>query len=162
MLYDGPMSGGLRAGLNNAWRPAAHSLSGRLLLLTLFYVLITEVLIFMPSIGRYHGKSARRAYRSRPNRILPFTEPGGEQLSPALRAQLLTRAGAAAVTLKRPDQRELFLVHETPSNIDLTVDLRRDNAFTEMYLALDCLIEGGPRIVYIIAPTRITGRRRWR
>ena len=129
MLYDGPMSGGLRAGLNNAWRLVAHSLSGRLLLLTLFYVLITEVLIFMPSIGRYHRSLLGAHIESAEIAILPFTEPGGEQLSPALRAQLLTRAGAAAVMLKRPDQRELFLVHETPSKIDLTVDLRRDNAF---------------------------------
>ena len=48
------MRGRFGANLSSAWRLVAHSLSGRLLLLTLVYVLITEGVIFAPTIGRYH------------------------------------------------------------------------------------------------------------
>ena len=151
------MPSGLRERMTSAWRLVAHGLSGRLLLLTLVYVLITEVLIFVPSVGRYHRSLLDAHIESAEIAILPFTEASGQKLSPALRAQLLTRAGATAVMLKRPDQAELFLVHEAPSKIDRTIDLRRQNIFTEMGAALDCLIEGGDRILHIVAPTRISG-----
>jgi len=151
------MPSGLRERLTSAWGLVAHGLSGRLLLLTLVYVLITEVLIFVPSVGRYHRSLLEAHIESAEIAILPFTEASGQKLSPALRAQLLTRAGAAAVMLKRPDQAELFLVHEAPSSIDLTIDLRKQTVVGEMGDALDCLIEGGNRILHVVAPTHIRG-----
>ena len=134
-----------------------HSLSGRLLLLTLLYVLVTEVLIFVPSIARYHTSLLENHIETAELAILPFTEPGGNQLSAALRQQLLTRAGAAAVMLKRPDQRELFLVDEIPMKIDATIDLTRENFFGEMVRALDCVTAGGNRTLHVISATRIKG-----
>ena len=135
----------------------AHSLSGRLLLLTLLYVMITEVLIFVPSIGRYYASLLDQHIESAEIAILPFTEPGGKQLSASLRSELLQRAGANAVMLKRPEQRELFLVSEMPSKINVTIDLRNSGLFGEMNDALDCLLEGGNRVLHVIAPTRIKG-----
>jgi signal transduction histidine kinase len=151
------MAGQVRTRIGEAWGLVAHSLSGRLLLLTLLYVMITQVLIFVPSIGREHRRLLEDHIESAEIAILPFTEPGGNELSPALRAQLLTRAGAAAVLLPRPDQRELFLVTEVPAHIDVTIDLRHDNFFSEMLKGMDCLLYGGRRILHVIAPTRIKG-----
>jgi len=136
-----------------------HSLSGRLLLLTLVYVLVTEVLILVPSLGRYHRSLLEARIESAEIAILPFTEVGENQLSEALRRQLLVRAGAGAVMLKRPDQAELFLRDQMPSHIDVTIDLRDRSLFGEMFQALDCIALGGMRTLHIIAPTRITGAR---
>ena len=132
-----------------------HSLSGRLLLLTLVYVLVTEVLILVPSLGRYHRSLLEARIESSEIAILPFTEVGENQLSEALRRQLLARAGAGAVMLKRPDQAELFLRDQMPSHIDVTIDLRDRSLFEEMFEALDCIALGGNRTLHIIAPTRI-------
>lgn len=151
------MSERSRASWGDAWRLVAHSLSGRLLLLTLIYVMITQFLIFVPTIGRYHASLLEQHIESAEIAILPFTEAGGKQLSSGIRSQLLQRAGANAVMLKRPEQRELFLVSEMPSRINVTIDLRKTGTFGEMYQALDCLIEGGNRILHVIAPTRIRG-----
>ena len=138
------------------WRLVAHSLSGRLLLLTILYVLLTEVLILLPTIGRYHRSLLESHVASAEIAILPFTEAGGEQLSQGLRAQLLARAGAAAVMLTRPDQKELFLAHdEPPSHFDLTIDLREPGLLTQIATALDCLFRGGDRILHVVAATRI-------
>src|ERR1700731_1783817 len=99
----------LRKAIVSAWSLVAHSLSGRLLLLTILYVLLTEVLILMPTLGRYYASLLESRIASAEIAILPFTESGGEQLSEGLRRELLARAGAGAVMLKRADQRELFL-----------------------------------------------------
>lgn len=151
------MAGRLRALWKNAWGLVAHSLSGRLLLLTLLFVMISEAVIFFPSVGRYHRSLLESHIESAEIAILPFTEAGGEQLSGALRRELLKRAGASAVMLKRPEQRELFLVKEMPPAIDLTIDVRGSNLFAEIYRAFDSLIHGGRRVLHVIAPTRIRG-----
>lgn len=145
-----------RARMAGAWGLVAHSLSGRLLLLTLLYVLISEALISVPSIARYHRSLLESHIESAEIAILPFTELGGQQLSAALRAQLLQRAGATAVMLKRPDQRELFLVHGMPQRIDHTIDLRQSGIVGDLYQALDCLIAGGTRMLHVIARTQIS------
>ncbi|HEY3777417.1 MAG TPA: HAMP domain-containing sensor histidine kinase [Rhizomicrobium sp.] len=137
------------------WGLVAHSLSGRLLLLTILYVLLTEVLILLPTLGRYHTSLLESRIANAEIAILPFTEKGGEQLSENLRQQLLARAGAAAVMLTRPDQRELFLAHDEPSHFDVTIDLRGQNPLAQIGNALDCLFAGGNRILHVVSATRI-------
>jgi len=151
------MAGRLGAIAKDAWRLVAHSLSGRLLLLTLFYVMITQIVIFVPSIARYHRSLLENHIETAEVAILPLTELDREKFSIGLQRQMLTRAGASAVMLKRPEQRELFLPEAMPSHIDLVFDLRRDNLFAQMANALDCLFEGGDRVLRVISATRITG-----
>jgi signal transduction histidine kinase len=126
-----------------------------LLLLTILYVLLTEVLILLPTLGRYHRSLLESHIASAEIAILPFTEAGGEQLSQALRSQLLVRAGATAVMLTRPDQKELFLANEEPSHFDLTIDLREQNPIAQMAGALDCLIQKDNRILHVVSATHI-------
>ena len=152
-----PVAGRARAKLADALGLVVHSLSGRLLLLTLLYVMLSEVLISAPSIARYYRALLETHIESAEIAILPFTEPGGGELSAGLRAQLLARAGAGAVMLKRPEQRELFLVHGMPGNIDRTIDLRKANLMTEMEEALDCVMARNNRVLHVIAPTHIMG-----
>ncbi len=145
-----------RTRIAEGWALVAHSLSGRLLLLTILYVMLTQVAIFVPSVGRYHRSLLDRQVESAEIAVLPFTEPQNG-LSPALRGELLSRAGAIAVMLPRPDQREIFLSNETPSKIDVTIDLRKAGVFTDMLNGLNCLLHGKRRILHVIAPTQIKG-----
>jgi signal transduction histidine kinase len=137
------------------WALVAHSLSGRLLLLTILYVLLTEVLILLPTLGRYYTSLLEARVSSAEIAILPFTELGVKQLSEGLREQLLARAGAAAVMLTRPDQHDLFLANDEPSHFDMTIDLREQNLFTQVAGSLDCLFAGGNRTLHVVAATRI-------
>ena len=150
------MAGRWRGKIGEGWGLVAHSLSGRLLLLTVLYAMLTQVLIFVPSIGRYYRNELSARVEAAEIAILPFTEPTNG-LSDALRAQLLTRAGAVAVMLPRADQREIFLSNEMPSRIDVRVDLRNKNPFVDMIGGMDCLLNGGMRTLQITAPTKIKG-----
>jgi signal transduction histidine kinase len=151
------MPGRFGAKLSSAWGLVAHSLSGRLLLLTLVYVLITEGVIFAPTIGRYHHGLLQGHIDSAQIAILPLTEAAGEKLSAGLRDQLLKRADASAVVLRRPEEHELFLVTQMPRKIDFTIDIRSDNVFSEIYYGLDCLFRGGARTLRVMSPTQIRG-----
>lgn len=151
------MFGRIRAGFSEGWGLAAHSLSGRLLLLTIFYVMIGEVLIFVPSIGQYYRELLGNHIESAELAILPFTMPGGDQLPASLRARLLERAGAAAVLLKRAEQRQLFPIGKLPQRIDVTIDLTTAGFGTAMFEGIDCLLHRGDRMLHVVAPTRVEG-----
>ena len=151
------MWGRFRARLHGASKLLTRSLSGRLLLLTLVYVLVSEVLIFVPSIGRYHRELLDDHIRSAELAILPFTEPSGQGLSEELRNDLLKRAGADLVSLKRADQSQLFLVHGMPHRVDVFLRLGPQMAPSDVLNALDCLLHGGERMLHVVAPTRIRG-----
>lgn len=143
--------------LRGASQLVTHSLSGRLLLLTLLYVLVTEVLIFVPAIGRYHESLVLAHVKSAELAVLPFTEKSGKDISPELRQQLLLRAGANAVALKREDVRDFYLVSTLPAKIDVVIDLTDDSLLAEMANALDCIFNGGNRALRITSWTQIRG-----
>lgn len=152
----GEMPNRLRAQLGDAWKLLAHSLSGRLLLLTLFYVMVSEVAIFVPSLGRAYTNQLNERILTAEIAILPFTEARTGEFSEGLRRELLDRADATLVILKGKEMHELFVVHELPTNsADLTIDLRDLSLPGGMMRGLDCLIYGDDRMLHVIAPTRI-------
>jgi signal transduction histidine kinase len=153
------MLGRLHARLAEAYGLVAHSLSGRLLLLTILYVMVAEVMIFVPAVGRYHRELLDNHIESAELAVLPFTEPGGQNLSEAVRSILLKRAGAMQVLLQGPDMRQLFQVQDEFRPIDATLDLTRALPMTDMANALDCLWNDGTRILHVIAPTHIKGEK---
>lgn len=152
------MLGRPRDRLTDLYGLVAHSLSGRLLLLTLVYVTLAEVLIFVPSVGRYHRELIDNHIESSELAVLPFTEPGGDRLSSDVRSILLMRAGAMQVMLKSKDRSQFFQVNGEADRIDATIDLTKAALFTDMFDALDCLWHDGDRTLHVIAPTRIQGQ----
>src|ERR1700742_5380057 len=106
------MLGRIRAGSSEGWRLAAHSLSGRLLLLTIFFVMIGEVLIFVPSVGQYYRELLGNHIESAELAVMPFTLPESNKLPETLRTQILQRAGAEAVLLTLAVQRFYFHVND--------------------------------------------------
>lgn len=149
------MLGRIRAGLSEGWKLAAHSLSGRLLLLTIFYVMVGEVLIFVPTIAQYHRELLGNHIESAELAVFPFTIPGGDQLPDSMRHPILRTAGAQAVLLSFPDQRQYFDLGGPTDKVDATIDLTRSGFASEMVESLSCLFHDGRRLLHVIAPTRI-------
>jgi signal transduction histidine kinase len=142
---------------STAWSLFADSLSGRLLLLTLLLVMAGEIMVFVPALARFYVNDLERRVVTAELAILPFTAPGSERFSPDLRRELLSRADAAAVMLKRVDQHQLFLMTEAPAHVDLTLDLGHLSRFGSLWQALACLTGPGRRTLLLEASTRIRG-----
>jgi signal transduction histidine kinase len=147
----------LRAPLKRAWSLAARSLSGRLLLVTLGYLLASEILIFLPAIGLYERELLDDHILSAELTIMPFAEMGAKRLPRELSEDLLQHTDADLVLLKRPYQRDFYQIGAMHSRIDRTIDLTSDTLISDIINGMECLIDGGSRTLQVVAPTRIKG-----
>jgi signal transduction histidine kinase len=136
------------------WGLVAHSLSGRLLLLTILYVLASMALIFLPAMGIEERDILGDHILSAELSILPFTSPG-QDWPDELRQDLLRHADADEVLLRRKYQRDYFQIGAPHAKIDRTIDLTGDRLWRDTANALDCLFNGGARTLHVTAPSRI-------
>ena len=89
-----------------------RSLSGRLLILTTVFVMLAEVLIFVPSIARFREEyMMNRLERAQ---IASLTLLANETIDPALEAELLSTAEVFNVVLRRDEVRQLVLSSPMP------------------------------------------------
>src|SRR5258706_1795555 len=137
----------------HGWRLAVYSLSGRLLLLTTLFVMLSVALIYFPSVARYHHQLLQDRINSAQLAILPFTEAPGEQLSAALRKQLLARAGVEAVILRGGGQHELFLVGPDPPPIKAVYNGGETDLLEQIRDVIRSLCAPPGRIIRIDATT---------
>jgi signal transduction histidine kinase len=127
----------------------AHSLSGRLLLLTILFVMLSVALIYFPSVARYHHELLADRIDSARLAILPFTEAPGEQLSEQLKTELLERAEVKAVILRGGGQHELFAVGKEPPEIEAIYDGGETDLIEQIRDVMRCLLAPPARIIRI-------------
>ncbi|HEY4264900.1 MAG TPA: HAMP domain-containing sensor histidine kinase, partial [Micropepsaceae bacterium] len=137
------------------WQLAVYSLSGRLLLLTIMFVMLSVALIYFPSVARYHHQLLQDRIHSAQLVILPFTEAPGQQLSANLRKQLLERAGVDAVILRGGGQHELFLVGPDPPPIQAIYDGGETDLLDQIRDVVRALFAQPGRTIRIDAMTAI-------
>ncbi|QDY69844.1 sensor histidine kinase [Qingshengfaniella alkalisoli] len=133
-----------------------NSLSGRFLLLTILFVMLAEVLIFVPSVARF-----REDYllsRLERAQIASLASLGHDMIDPEVERELLDNAGVYNVVLRRNEISELVLSSPIPAPISETVDLRQSTPFVLMRDALKCLLNPKKEIIRVVGyPTRAAG-----
>ena len=103
------------------------SLSGRFLILTAVFVVLAEVLIFVPSVARF--REGYLLLHLEKAQIASLALLADSMLSEELEAELLANAGVFNVVLRRDEAKQLALSSEVPSPISDTFDLRSYMAF---------------------------------
>ncbi|WP_254428856.1 MULTISPECIES: HAMP domain-containing sensor histidine kinase [unclassified Ruegeria] len=99
-----------------------NSLSGRFLILTTVFVMLAEILIFVPSIARFREDFLlNRLERAQ---IASLALLADDMLADDLEAELLANAGVYNVVLRRDEVRQLMLSSPIPDRITNTYDLR--------------------------------------
>ena len=131
-------------------RSLRFGLSGKLLLLTILFVMIAEVLIFVPSIAnfRLNWLSDRLAVARTVSIVLSArTEPealdpgdGRIKLPDTVVQQILDSLGAKTVAIKMGNQRKLLAVNDLPHEIHHSVDLRESTPMRAVWAALQTLL----------------------
>ena len=99
-------------------------LSGKLLLLTIVFVMMAEILIYVPLIANYRlmwlsdklaaARTAALVLYAAPNRMIPED----------LKRKLLESVGAKTVALKMENMRLLLAFSDMPPEVDHQVDMR--------------------------------------
>ena len=100
-------------------------LSAKLLVLTTLFVMLAEVLIFLPSVANYRNTWLMDRLAAAQLASLAAEATATGDVPEKLRAELLRIAQVKAVALKRNDQRLLVLQSDMPVAIDQTYDLTK-------------------------------------
>lgn len=132
------------------------TLSGRFLFLTIIFVMLAEILIFVPSIARF-----REDYllsRLERAQIASLALLADEMIDEELEAELLRNAEVYNVVLRRDEVRQLMLSSPMPAPIDKSFDLR-DRMATKLIMdAMARLFNPEPEVIRVIgAPVRDAG-----
>lgn len=133
-----------------------NSLSGRFLILTTVFVMLAEVLIFVPSVARFRENYLlARLERAQ---IASLALEADNMISPKLEAELLLNAEVYNVVLRRDEMRQLALSSPIPAPINATYDMRDPTAMTLIVDALTTLVDRDERIARVIGnPVRDGG-----
>lgn len=125
-----------------------NSLSGRFLILTTVFVMLAEVLIFVPSVSGFRiDYLEARLERAQ---IASLSVLADDMLDAELERELLTNAGVFNVVLRRDEVRQLALSSPIPAPIHATYDLRDSAPSTLIRDAMATLIDTENRIVRVI------------
>ena len=118
-------------------------------MLTVAFVMLAEVLIFVPSIARFRvDYLAMRLEKAQIATLaLLATE---DRIMPELEAELLKNAEVFNVVLRRDEMRELVLNSALPSPIMETFDLRESGPIRLIFDALRCLFQPGQKVIRVI------------
>ncbi len=114
-----------------------NTLSGRFLLLTVAFVMLAEVLIFVPSIARFRLDYLQA--RLEKAQIASLALEAGGVVGADLERELLANAGVFNVVLRRDEVRQLALSSPIPEPVAATYDLRMAGPFDLIRDALDVL-----------------------
>ena len=129
---------------------AASGLSARLLVLTVLFVLLGEIFIYVPSIARHRlVYLEERIDAARIAALAVEASPDG-MVTEELRAALLARSGVTAVSLKRTGTRRLVLAGHMPVTVDASFDLREATPMRLIAQAADTLRQGGERTIRVM------------
>jgi len=125
------------------------SLSGRFLMLTVAFVMLAEVLIFVPSIARFRADYLlARLEKAQIASLALLTGTG--PITPDLEAELLANAGVFNVVLRRDEVRQLVLSSPLPEPISATFDLREAGPFQLIRDAAGVLVQKRNDIIRVM------------
>jgi signal transduction histidine kinase len=127
-------------------------LSARLLVLTILFVLLSEVLIYVPSIARFRETWLHDRLNAAIIASLALEAAGGRALPDDLRQEILSRAGVLAVSVKREERRDLVLAMAPGIMPAAFYDLDEAGQISLVMQAFAVLWAGDGRIV------RVAGR----
>ncbi|MGH7061675.1 MAG: sensor histidine kinase, partial [Stellaceae bacterium] len=125
------------------------SLSARLLILTVFFVMVGEVLIFVPSVARFRMTWFENRIAAGRLAILALEASPTGHLDQGLVNRLLARVGAHAVILHRPNGMVLMLDRPKMPPADRTIDLTHPSAWGAIRGSFGALVRSDDRMLRV-------------
>lgn len=129
---------------------ALSGLSAKLLILTIAFVMLAELLIYTPSVSRFRKTYLEDHIATAHLASLALEATPDNMVSRELEKELLYHAEAYAITLKHPSRRVLMLSEERLPAVDVTFDLRQDGFVTWISDAFEALLRNDNRIMRVI------------
>ena len=116
-----------------------QGLSARLLFLTILFVMVVEVLIYVPSVAQFRLDFLGQRLTAAQTAALALEEVPQQMVSAALEQELLQSSGLVAVIVLRGDSRQMLLRAGMPPALDGRYNLQRItfiDSITQAFAAL--------------------------
>jgi signal transduction histidine kinase len=126
-----------------------YGLSARLLVLTAIFVMVAEVLIFLPSVARFRIDWMNDRIQAAHLAILSLEATPDHMVSDELKTELLNRAGVHAIVINRPPVRRILTV-DVPPQAQAVYDLRTDRWYDWIADTVRTLIGPPHEVIRII------------
>ena len=127
--------------------PLARGLSTKLLVLTVLFVLIAEVLIFVPSIANFKLRWLEERLGTAAAVSVVLVQEDSESLPRLLQDQVLMAIGAKAIAVRDEGESRLLVIAEMPPEVDEHIDLAQTGPVSATVGALGTLFFGGDRML---------------
>src|SRR6201986_5055309 len=118
---------------------AGLGLSGKLLLLTTVFVMMAEVLIYVPSIANFRLTWLNDRLAAAHTAALVLDAAPSGMVPDSLARQILDSIGAQAVAMKMGQRRRLLATFNAPTHIDQDIDVRNFSPWSAIADAFDSL-----------------------
>lgn len=133
-------------------RQGEFGLSWRLLVLTVIFIMLAEILFLAPSLARFRltyleEKIDAAHLVMSALEAAPGQQPPTGGIDPTLRDRLLDQAGMLGMTVLRPEIAARTLGPRVPPRIPKLYDLREDSAFNLVIDALETMITPEPAVI---------------
>ncbi|MGE5271477.1 MAG: sensor histidine kinase [Thiohalocapsa sp.] len=129
-----------------------RSLSARLLVLTVFFVMLSEVLIFVPSVARFRMTWFDNHLAAGHLATLALSASPTGKVDRALTNRLLANVGAHAVILHRGNGMVFMLDSPVAPRPDVTFDLTKGNVPIWIQRSLETLARNDNRVMRVVGP----------
>jgi signal transduction histidine kinase len=128
-------------------------LSGKLLFLTIVFVMVAEILIYVPSIANFRLNWLNDRLAAAHTAALVLEAAPSGMVPEALSKQILESIGARAVAIKMGNERRLLAASNVPSRIAQDIDMRRVRWWHAIMHAFDTLLFCMPDdVIRVVGP----------
>jgi signal transduction histidine kinase len=129
--------------------PWQRRLSTKLLALTIVFVLIAEVLIFIPSVANFRLRWLEERLATAASVSILLAQGEGQDLDPAVRQNVLMALGVKAIAVRDGGVSRLLVVSDMPPHVDEQVALAEVGPGAAIVDALDTVMRGGNRTLRV-------------
>ena len=130
--------------------PVTRGLSAQLLVLTIAFVMLADVLIYVPSVSRDRLAYLEERVVAADLATLALEEAPNNNVSDALARELLELAGVRAIVLRGPLTRRLVVADRTPEVLAETFDLRDVSGIQGIRDGFSALVRQKNRVIRVI------------
>lgn len=132
-----------------------RSLSARLLVLTVIFVMIAEILIFVPSVANFRNVWLQGHLQTAEAASIVYLDATDAMLSPAAQQQLLKSTDSIAVVLRGAGTSRLMAASDTMTQSPITeIDLTHPNALDAIAGALATMFTSSQSYYRVFGPMR--------
>lgn len=152
---DVPQQGGHDTVRGRHFRQSvARGLSGRLLVLTVIFVMIAEVLIFVPSVANFRNVWLQNHLDTAEAASIVYLDESDIMLSPQAQKYLLKATQSLQVSIREGAVNRLMASGPAPGPVTERITLGTMQPMNTLRSALSTLLFGGDRVYHVSGPMK--------